>query len=76
MDLAFDDMHGQSMIFITQKSVFLAVNPSSLWLNNVSGAYLVQVSLFLIGQYGLRHFFMFRPMLPIGWTWTVQKILR
>jgi hypothetical protein len=37
-------------------SVFLAVNASTRWLNNVGGAYLVQVSL-LISQRGLGHFF-------------------
>jgi hypothetical protein len=52
--------------FITQK-VILAVNASLRWLNNVSGMYLVQVSLFLIGQQGLGQFFRYRPLLPIGW---------
>ncbi len=32
-------------------SVFLAVNASLRWLNNVSGVYLVQVFLLLIGQH-------------------------
>jgi hypothetical protein len=32
------------------KSVFLAVNASLCWLNNVVGVYLVKVSLLLIGQ--------------------------
>jgi hypothetical protein len=41
------------------------------WLNNVSGMSLVQVSLLLIGQQGLGHFFRSRPLHPIGWR-TVQ----
>jgi hypothetical protein len=53
--------------FMCIKSVFLAVNASLRWLNNVSGVYLVQVSLLLIGQQGLGHFFRYRPLLPIGW---------
>jgi hypothetical protein len=60
--------------FHNAKSVFLAVNASLRWLDNVSGVYLVQVSLFLIGQQGLKYFFRYRPLLPIGWR-TVQ-ILR
>jgi hypothetical protein len=39
------------------KSLFLAVNASLLWLNNVVGGYLVLVSLLLIGQQGLVDFF-------------------
>ncbi len=53
------------------KSVFLAVNASLCWL--VSGVYLVQVSVLLIGQQGLGHFFRYRPLLPIGWR-TVQIV--
>ena len=53
--------------FYNPKSVFLAVNASLRWLNNVSGVYLVQVSMLLIGQRGLGHFFRYRPLLPIGW---------
>jgi hypothetical protein len=49
------------------KSVFLAVNASLRGLSTVTGVYLVQVSLFLIGQLGLGRFFMCRPLLPIGW---------
>jgi hypothetical protein len=37
--------------------MFLTVNASLRWLNNVTGVYLVQVSLLLIGQQGLGHFF-------------------
>jgi hypothetical protein len=37
-----------------------------LWLNNVSGVYLVQVSLLLIVQQGLGHFFRYQPMLPLA----------
>jgi hypothetical protein len=33
------------------------VNASLHWLNNVSGVYLVQVSLLLIGQQGVGQFF-------------------
>jgi hypothetical protein len=39
------------MIFY-EKSLFLAVNASLRWLNNVNGVYLVQVSLVLINQQG------------------------
>ncbi len=54
--------------FYDAKSVFIAVNASLRWLSNVVGVYLVQVSLFLIGQQqGLGHFFRYRyrPLLPI-----------
>jgi hypothetical protein len=44
------------------------------WLNNVSGVYLTQVSLLLIGQQGLVDFFRYRPLLPIGWG--IVQILR
>ncbi len=55
------------MIFITQEVyVFLAVNASLRWVNNVNGVYIVQVSLLLIGQQCLEHFFRYRPLLPIG----------
>jgi hypothetical protein len=37
--------------------VFLAVNAILRWLNNVTGVYLVQISLLVIGQQGLGHFF-------------------
>jgi hypothetical protein len=47
--------------------VFLTVNGSPSWLNNVS-VYLVQVSFRLLGQRGLGHFFRYRPLLPIGWS--------
>jgi hypothetical protein len=47
-------------------SVFLAVNASLCCLNNVSGVHLVQVSLLLIGQQGLGHFFREQPWLLIG----------
>jgi hypothetical protein len=47
-------------------TVFLAVNASLHWLNNVCGVYLTQVSLLLIGQQGLVDFFRHRPLLPIG----------
>ncbi len=48
------------------KRGFLAVNASLHWRNNVSDLYLVQVSLFFIGQKGLGHFFRYQPLLPIG----------
>jgi hypothetical protein len=38
--------------FYIAKSVFLAVNVSLDWLNNVVGMYLVQISLLLNGQQG------------------------
>ncbi len=59
--------------FFNAKSVFLAVN-ASLHLLNVSGVYLIQVPLLLIGQQGLGHFIRFRPLLPIGWR--IVQILR
>ncbi len=51
---------------IMQKVYFLAVNPSLRRLNNVSGMYVVQVSLLLIGRQGLVDFFKDRHLLPIG----------
>ncbi len=60
--------------FCNAKSVFLAVNASLRWLNNVSGVYLEQVSLLLIGQQGLELFFRCGPLLPIGWR-TIFDIL-
>jgi hypothetical protein len=54
-------------LFYNAKSVFLVVNASLCWLNNVSDEYLVQVSLLLFGQQGLEHFFRYQPLLPIGW---------
>ncbi len=42
--------------------------------NNVSGLYLIQYSLLLIGQQGLVHFFRYQPLLPIGWR--IVQILR
>jgi hypothetical protein len=35
------------------------------WLNNVSIVFLVQVSLLLIDQQGLGHFFRYQPLVPI-----------
>jgi hypothetical protein len=49
------------------------VNVRSRGLNNVSGVYLVQVSLLLIGQQGLGHSFRYLPLLLIGWR-TVQFV--
>jgi hypothetical protein len=56
-----------------QKLYFFAVNASLRWLNNFSGVYLIH-SLLFIGQRGLGHFFMYRPLLPIGWR--IVQILR
>jgi hypothetical protein len=83
MNLTFDDMYGwfeawigvifliflgALMFFITQKVYFWQfMRVYVRWLNNVSGVYLVQVSLLLIGPQGLGHFFRCRPKLPIGW---------
>ncbi len=50
------------------------VNANLHWLINVSGVYLIQVSLLLIGQQGLGYFFRYRPLLPIGWR--IAQILR
>jgi hypothetical protein len=60
--------------FYNAKNVFLVVNASLHWLNNVSGVYLVQVSLLLIGQRSSGHFFRYRPLLLIGWR--IVQILR
>jgi hypothetical protein len=58
---------GAPMILLyNAKSVFLMAKASLCWINNVSGVYLVQVSLLFIGQQGLGHFFKYRPLLPIG----------
>ncbi len=47
--------------------MYLPVNATLQWLNNVRGIYLVQLSLLFIGQDGLGQFFRYRPLLPIGW---------
>jgi hypothetical protein len=64
---------GAPMIY-KAKSVFLVVNVSLRWFNNIPGVNLVQVSLMLIGQQGLGDFFRYGPLLPIGWR--IVKILR
>ncbi len=64
---------GAPMTLIS-KSVFLAVNGSLSWLNNVTGVYLFQVFSLLIGQQGLGHFFRSRPFVSIGWR--IVQILR
>jgi hypothetical protein len=58
----------QSLNIIFKKvSLIRAVKKTVLhWLNKVNGVYLVQVSLFLIGQQGLADFFRYRPLLPIS----------
>ncbi len=53
--------------------VIRAINASLRLINNVVGVYLVQVSLLLIGQPGLGHFFRNRPLLPIGWRIVHQR---
>jgi hypothetical protein len=53
---------------------FSRVNASLCWLKNVSGVYLIPVSLILIGQQGLVDFFRYQPLLPIGWM--TAQILR
>ncbi len=62
------------MILDNTKSVFLVVNESLRWLNNVSGMYLVQVSVPLIGQQGLEDLFRYLPLRPISWK--IVQILR
>jgi hypothetical protein len=50
------------MILLHKKcTVFVTVKTRLSWLNNVSGVYLVQVSLLLIGQQGFERFFKYRP---------------
>ncbi len=66
--MAFDDMYGLFWAYI-----FVAVNPSWRRPNNVTGVHLVQVSLLLIGQQGLEHFFRYRSLPLIGW---IVQILR
>ncbi len=56
------------------KSIYLAVNACLRRLKTVVGVYLVQVSLLLIGQQSLGHFFRYRPLLLIGWR--IVQILR
>jgi hypothetical protein len=55
----FSNLFRSSKDFIIAKSVFLAVN-------DVSGMYLVQVSLLLIRQQGLGHFFRYQLLFHIG----------
>ncbi len=55
-----------------QKAYFSRLS-SLRWLNNVSGGYIVQVSLLLIGQQGLG-FVRYRPLLAIGWR--TEQIVR
>jgi hypothetical protein len=60
-------------MILYRKKWITRVHVSLHWLNNVSGAYLVQVSLRLIGQQGLGHFSRYRTLLPTGWR-TVQTV--
>jgi hypothetical protein len=48
------------------KSEFLAVNESFRWPNNVITVYFIQVSLLLVCQQVLGHFFRYQLLLPIG----------
>jgi hypothetical protein len=50
------------------------INASLCWLNNVSGVYLIQLSLLFICQQGMGHFFRYWPLLPIGWR--IVQVLR
>ncbi len=52
--------------FYNAKNVFLAVNASLCWLNNVSGVYFVQVSLLLIGLRGLGTFLQASALASFG----------
>jgi hypothetical protein len=53
------------MIYIA-KIVFLTVNASLCWLNNVSGEHLVPVSLLLIDQRSLGHFSGINPCFQLA----------
>jgi hypothetical protein len=52
--------------FYIAKSVFLAVNASLAWLNNVVGVYLGQASLLLVGQQGLADSSGIGPCFPLA----------
>ncbi len=54
--------------------IFIPVNASLGWLNNIRGVYLVQITSLFIGQQGLGHFFRHRPLPPVGWR--IVQILR
>jgi hypothetical protein len=58
----------QKLYFLQLMRVFIG-----LIFYKVSGIYLVQVSLLLIDQQGLRNFFRYQPLLPIGWR-TMQIV--
>jgi hypothetical protein len=49
------------------KNVFLSVNASFRWLNNVGGRVLSPGFLTFYWSADLEHFFTYRPLLPIGW---------
>jgi len=71
----FYNFLGDPMICLyNAKSIFLAVNASLRWLNNVSSVHLTQLSLLPIGQQHLVDFFRYRPLLPIGWR--IVQVLR
>jgi hypothetical protein len=63
-----------SYSYFFAKSVFFVVEVSLHWLNNVSGVYLFQFPLPLIGQHCWGHFFRYRPVLLIGWR--IGQIVR
>jgi hypothetical protein len=56
---------GAPIILLSKQSIS-RVNVSFRWLNNVSGVYLVQVSVLFIGQQGLLYFFRCRPCFPLA----------
>ena len=64
--LGFNMGCGQFCKFFRCLIDFMAVNASLCWLNNVSGVYLIQVSLLLIGQQGLGHVFRYRPCFQLA----------
>ncbi len=62
--------------FVTQKVYFsriMRVYVGLIMLAACTVQYLVQVSLTLIGQQGMGHFFRYRPLLRIGWR-TVPSV--
>ncbi len=66
---------GAPMLFITQKVYFSRLIRVYVGLIIMLAAvYLVEVSLLLIGQRGLGHFFRYWPLLLIGWR--IVKVLR
>ncbi len=62
------------MLFITQKVYFSRLIRVYIGLIMLAAVYLVEVSLLLIGQRNLGHFFRYWPLLLIGWR--IVKVLR